>query len=219
MTQYENIWELKRAAREGRLARFFQLKTREGVYEVRVNRIGVFSTLIERFPFDGEPEYREGVELFLSKIDVALLMQVIGFFREVCKRYGPLEAAAQIFWSTEGKKYYVYCPSQVVKRTGITLAWDNERCEKDVLVLEIHSHHIMRAFFSAEDDEFEKATRFYAVVGKIDRFFPEILLRYANARTYREVPPETLFEMSFPAKWLKNVEVPGNDQAALLQRV
>lgn len=218
MTQYESIWELKRAAREGRLARFFHLKTREGVYEVRVNRIGVFSTLIEKFPFNGEPEYREGVELFLPKIDASLLMQAVGFFREVFRRWKS-EAAAQIFWSSEGKKYYLYIPSQSVTQTGVTLAWDNERCQRDVLVCEIHSHHTMHAFFSAEDNEYEKAARFYTVVGKVDRFFPEIRLRYANGRAYREVPPETLFEMSFPAEWLKNVEVFGSDQAALLQQI
>ena len=77
----------------------------------------------------------------------------------------------------------------------------------------------MNSEVSAPEFDHEKATRFYAVVGKIDRFFPEIRLRYANGRAYREVPPETLFEMSFPAEWLKNVEVFGSDQVALLQQI
>ena len=205
MILYDGIRELTAASREGRLPRFFRLKTKEGVYEVRVNDIGIFSTLIEKYAFDGELEYNEGVHLFLPRIDTALLVRVIGSFQAIYRSCGNLEAVAHVYWDPAEKTYYVHCPRQIISRYSIDLEWDNGRCERHVLVLEIHSHHIMPATFSPTDDEYEKAARFYAVVGKVDRFFPEVRLRYANARTHREVPPETLFETRFPVEWLRNL--------------
>ncbi|MGB9825979.1 MAG: Mov34/MPN/PAD-1 family protein [Desulfofundulus sp.] len=188
---------------------FFRVHAREGIYEVRCNEIGLFSTLLESWENDAEPEWWEGVKLFLPKINVSLLMKIISFFRTVNRHFGGVEALAYIFWSTSEKQYYVYCPVQTVSGISIDVVYDQElymKLEEDVLVMEIHSHHNMNAFFSAVDDEYEKATRFYGVVGKIDKFFPDIKVRYANARTHREIPPEAVFQMPhFPASWLENV--------------
>lgn len=208
VTNYSSVQEMRQARREGRLASFFRLRTREGLYEVRINDIGVFSTLIESCGFEGPPEWSEGVALLLPKIDASLLLQAVGFFREVYHRYGPVEALVHIYWSPAEKSYYVHCPGQKVTGVSIRAEWDNERDKKDVLVCEVHSHHIMDAFFSSTDDENEKATRFYAVVGNIESFFPDVRLRYANARRHFEVPLDTLFEMRFPGSWLKNLELP-----------
>jgi PRTRC genetic system protein A len=189
---------------------FFRVHAREGIYEVRRNEIGLFSTLIESRDWeDAEPEWWEGVKLFLPKIDVSLLMEIISFFRAVYRDLDGAETMVYIFWSTSEKRYYVYCPVQAVSGVSIDVVYDQElrkKLEEDVLVMEIHSHHNMNAFFSAVDDEYEKATRFYGVVGRIDKFFPDIKVRYANARTHREIPPEAVFQMPhFPASWLENV--------------
>lgn len=203
---YDGIHELRQARREGRLASAFRLKVREGIYEVRINDIGVFSALVEPAPCEDEPQWREGVELQVPKIDVSMLMEMIGTFKRIYELRGPIEAVLHVYWSPVTKRYYVHCPEQ--KTTGVRIMvpkWDNERCERDVLVLEIHSHHIMNAFFSSIDDEYERATRFYAVVGKIDQFFPELRLRYANARRHIEVPPETLFCYSWNSNHVEKV--------------
>ncbi|MGB9846237.1 MAG: Mov34/MPN/PAD-1 family protein [Desulfotomaculales bacterium] len=174
---------------------------------MRINDIGVFSTLVENCGYEGPPEWSEGVALLLPKIDASLLLQAVGFFREAYRRYGPVEALVHIYWSPTEKSYYVYCPNQRVTGISIRAEWDNERDKEDVLVCEIHSHHVMDAFFSSTDDEYEKATRFYAVVGNIENFFPDVRLRYANARRHFEVPLDTLFEMRFPKEWLKKLEL------------
>lgn len=44
-------------------------------------------------------------------------------------------------------------------------------------VIEIHSHGAGRAFFSETDDRDETGFKVYAVVGKLDQDFPEILVR------------------------------------------
>jgi len=45
------------------------------------------------------------------------------------------------------------------------------------VVLDLHSHHTMPAFFSATDDGDEKGGRFYAVMGHIDQPQPQLILR------------------------------------------
>lgn len=203
--------QAKRACQERQAPRFFRVVTLEGLYEVRINTIGIFSTMIERFEYDGTPEYGEGVGMLLPKIDTSLLMQVIGSFKEVFRLYGTVEAAAEIYWSIKDQHYYVYYPKQVVTDIEIDTEVDNKREHDDVLVLELHSHHAMRADFSNKDDLNERATKFYAVVGRIEKFFPDIKLRYANAMQHREVPLETLFKNYFPVEWLDNIKVGGED--------
>src|SRR6266567_2265885 len=47
-------------------------------------------------------------------------------------------------------------------------------------VVEVHSHHAMRAYFSATDDRDETARRVYGVIGRLDGERPEIALRVAT---------------------------------------
>jgi hypothetical protein len=47
-------------------------------------------------------------------------------------------------------------------------------------VVEIHSHHAMRAYFSSTDDRDETGRRVYGVLGRLDAPTPEIALRVAT---------------------------------------
>jgi hypothetical protein len=47
-------------------------------------------------------------------------------------------------------------------------------------IVEVHSHHAMRAYFSATDDRDETARRVYGVIGRLDGERPEIALRVAT---------------------------------------
>jgi len=47
-------------------------------------------------------------------------------------------------------------------------------------IVEVHSHHAMRAYFSATDDRDESARRVYGVIGRLDGARPEIALRVAT---------------------------------------
>jgi PRTRC genetic system protein A len=61
------------------------------------------------------------------------------------------------------------------------------------VVLELHSHHEMRAFFSGIDNRDEQAARFYAVIGRIYSR-PEIRLRLGVYGDFVELPAGCLFE-------------------------
>ena len=52
-----------------------------------------------------------------------------------------------------------------------------EQDENNVLVMEIHSHNDMAAFFSLQDDKDEKRTGIYGVVGGLDKVYPDVVLR------------------------------------------
>ena len=47
-------------------------------------------------------------------------------------------------------------------------------------VVEVHSHHAMRAYFSATDNRDETARRVYGVLGRLDSQQPEIALRLSS---------------------------------------
>jgi hypothetical protein len=56
-------------------------------------------------------------------------------------------------------------------------------------IVEVHSHHAMRAYFSATDDRDETARRVYGVLGRLDSQQPEIALRVASGCKPHAVEP------------------------------
>jgi hypothetical protein len=67
----------------------------------------------------------------------------------------------------------------------------------------------MRAFFSPVDDNDEKATRLYTVIGNLHEYFPDIKTRISNGGKFLDIDPLGVFELnegSFPMKWTENVK-------------
>lgn len=63
------------------------------------------------------------------------------------------------------------------------------------LVLDLHSHNRMPAFFSATDDRDEQGGKFYAVIGHLDRPRPQLALRLGLYGTWlADLPGLTLFD-------------------------
>lgn len=82
--------------------------------------------------------------------------------------------------------------------------------ERYLLVMDIHSHNKMPAKFSSIDDADEKATRLYAVIGRLHDNIPEICCRISNGGKYLEVPLNYIFQAStsaFPTEWMDNVTI------------
>ena len=70
--------------------------------------------------------------------------------------------------------------------------------------MDIHSHNSMKAVFSAIDDQDERSTRLYLVIGRLDRFFPEISARISCGGSFVPIEPGLVLEgldSSFPAEW------------------
>jgi hypothetical protein len=75
--------------------------------------------------------------------------------------------------------------------------------------MDIHSHNRMKAFFSGIDDKDERATRLYTVIGRLDKYFPDIKTRISNGGKFHDIDPIEVLEFvdsSFPLKWSVNVQ-------------
>lgn len=67
------------------------------------------------------------------------------------------------------------------------------------VILDLHSHHTMPAFFSPTDDGDEQGGRFYAVMGHLDRPDPHLIIRLGMYGHWLfNVPGLTLFDALGP---------------------
>lgn len=77
----------------------------------------------------------------------------------------------------------------------------------------------MSAIFSSVDDKWDMKTGLYGVIGRIEKDYPDIRLRYSVGGIYREIPVVELFETPrlndtdkrsvgyYPLAWNKQVIV------------
>ena len=155
---------------------------------------------IEQMPY-GHFECREdGAEadfhLAAQRIPGGLLCEIYWFFRKnPCK-----EAAAQIFYDDKTGKYELYFPKQRSNVCHVVFDRDMALEEEKVLVMDIHSHGRMDAFFSSVDDHDEKGTRLFLVLGKIDSVKPACKLRAGITGHYKELALTDVFDLNM-CKW------------------
>jgi hypothetical protein len=107
----------------------------------------------------------------------------------------------------------VDAPEQYVTKISvesrISEDYDNSRY---IHYMDIHSHNSMKAFFSSIDDNDEKATRLYTVIGELYKFMPDIKTRFSNGGKFWTIDPGEVFEpvgagaeKPFPDKWTEKV--------------
>ncbi len=109
-----------------------------------------------------------------------------GVRRERSSYTGPIEAMVAVVWS--GATYEVVCPSQDASVSHVTYE------KSPGTVLELHSHHRMRAYFSQVDDADEQGLGLYGVVGKLHTDRPEVVLRAGAYGHFLTLPWEAVFE-------------------------
>jgi PRTRC genetic system protein A len=188
--------------------------TDKGMFQVRKNRIGTFTAKIEKFDSFPKGELEESMEFYLPKIPLDLLNKTIGFFKEVNKKHST-EAHVQFIYDTEKKEYFIFVPEQNV--SSATVKYENDETDKilkdpnKVLVLDIHSHNTMGAFFSGTDDKDEKRDQCYGVIGHVDRDLPEMKFRFACGGQHVDIAMEQIFDTAapsyeFPEEWLKKLK-------------
>ncbi len=88
-------------------------------------------------------------------------------------------------------------------------------------VMDIHSHNVMPAEFSTVDDEDERPTRLYAVMGRLDRVLPDITVRASCGGKFIPVEPADVFDIkstSFPHPkiWDEKIELPKPEDILVL---
>lgn len=175
-------------------------KTELGEFIVRKNNVVEFQTV------------RAGFIPALPLIPLSLIQQIISFFRCYMNADGDFEALAHILWDKELEEFTVYIPEQSVSHAHVDANLTNNELpeERYLHYADIHSHNTMAAKFSLVDDADEQATRIYMVLGRLDRFFPEITVRMSCGGVYQELDPAQVIEglgETYPREWRDNVTV------------
>ena len=174
-----------------------------GMVEIRENEVATFKVQPKSIP--GAPKVQQGFEMKLPKIPYALYQQTIAFFRGICEKMNNDEAAVQLYWNKKKEEYFIHVPIQEVSGASVNFTRD-EAVESDkdcLLVMDIHSHNTMKAYFSGVDDNDEKETRLFGVIGELDEEHPSHAFRAVCGGTPIELSIWDVFENP-----LQNVEVP-----------
>jgi hypothetical protein len=156
-----------------------------------------------------------------KKIPIEMLNDIVEFFRQVMKMttssgfgHGDYEAMAHIVWNKTKEEYRVAIPKQKVAKASVTYNWDHVAQDEEV-VLDIHSHNSMDAFFSGTDER-DDATYvgISGVAGKLNLPDHKLIWRFNAYKSKVSMKLEEIFEAP-PVKedspvvkaWMENVEV------------
>jgi len=166
---------------------------KSGLFEVRFNEIGVFIKKTDHAK-GAQDKLREGFNNLLPrKIPLSVLQYTIDLFKVVNEVHSA-EFYLQYYWDRETKKYIVHYPLQ--KTNGAHVDYEREEAleRRYLLVMDIHSHNTMGAFFSGTDDADEKETRMFGVIGKITKDIPEMKFRVCCGGKHLAVEPWDIFD-------------------------
>ena len=208
MSAYKGLYETVDAARMSDKAISYVPSENGRLYEIRSNGVGTF--IAQTRKATAFQKVRAGFIPALPKIPFSVLSEILAFFKSYITKDGITEALAYIFWSKAEERYFVHIPKQEVSKASVDTNEMPLADERFTLVMEIHSHNTMPAYFSGDDDKDEKATGLYAVVGSFDKVFPDILVRISVGGKFVEIPIEDVFEGicgTFPEKWKDAVTV------------
>jgi len=168
------------------------------VYHLREGEVLTVCRKANQVPF--VPPLREGVRFNLpKKIPFGLLQSFISNARFYAHEFH-VEFHAEIYWNRENAEYEMFIPKQLASKVNVEPVEElinAENALKFCKVLEIHSHHFWDASPSSLDDQNERGPILYAIVGKIDQYFPEVTLRTCLDGVHISVPFQEVFESPF----------------------
>lgn len=213
MSAYKGLYETVDAARMSDKVISYVPSENGRLYEIRSNGVGTF--IAQTRKVTAFQKVRAGFIPALPKIPFSVLSEILAFFKSYISNEQITEALAYIFWSKAEERYFVHIPKQEVSKDSVDTTEMPLEDERFTLVMEIHSHNTMPAYFSGDDDKDEKATGLYAVVGSFDKVFPDILVRISVGGKFVEIPLEDVFDGicgTFPEKWRDAVTVKENKE-------
>lgn len=165
------------------------------VYEMHSTELGDFTVKTNKVK--GADKVKEGLSLNIPKIPFKLLLQAISFFRDVCGEFNNDEAMLQFWFNKETQEFFAECLEQTTNKVHVTYLRNKELEENPnmVLVMDIHSHNTMDAFWSGTDDASEQETRTYGVIGRLDKAVPSYKFRMSVVGQFLDMKMDQLFEM------------------------
>ncbi|MFD1736261.1 hypothetical protein ACFSCX_06740 [Bacillus salitolerans] len=139
-----------------------------------------------------------------ERVPFSLLREFIAISKHF--EHFPSEVHADIYYDRATKEFFMDIPQQVahtywVERTEEPMVTAMKLMDRQFMkVGEIHSHHRMKPVPSSLDDESERQGGvFYAIVGKVESFFPSITVRVFDPSSEQHInlSPFLIFEDPF----------------------
>lgn len=153
------------------------------VSEVRRTQTGIFSV-----PVQGTGSIEPPLTLFVARIPVSILEEIVSTFRAE----PDIEQLAYVIWDMD-QHYSVYWPDQTSSAVSVEAQEGFMETDERFIVLQIHSHGRLPAFFSKQDDADEIRTGLYGVVGLCHQAYPEIRFRMSCGGKFQSVAPDEIF--------------------------
>lgn len=150
-----------------------------------------------------------------GKIPFKFYNEIVEFFRAVMRlKKSDIEAHAWILWE-EAKGYYISIPKQTVSKASVNFTYDDDALPKGaIIVVDIHSHNTMGAFYSGTDNNNDKTGVYYSgVVGKLTEKSYEWVMRFNHYEQKKAVADMSeIFDMDserpqVPEEWLDKVQI------------
>ncbi|MCM3317950.1 Mov34/MPN/PAD-1 family protein [Rummeliibacillus stabekisii] len=127
------------------------------------------------------PSNDDSTSFRLNKIPFTLFAEFVALAQLFAK--ANLEVHADIYYNFETSKFVLDVPQQTVHKYWVNPTEDSEKTLERVgidvrKVCEIHSHHLLRAKPSQQDNESERIPgMFYVIVGELDNDWPNLSIR------------------------------------------
>jgi hypothetical protein len=176
------------------------------VYHLHENDLLAICTKADKVP--SVPVLQEGIRLKLPrKIEWSLMERFIAIARYYAFQH-TVEFHSEIYWNPNLGEYRMVIPNQKVSMSYVE-PQSHFVGEDWIKVVEVHSHHYWEATPSSTDNQNERQTILYVIVGKLQEFFPQITVRtFFNDKHY-PINPWEVFESPVP-EWtdsLPQVEI------------
>lgn len=166
-----------------------RIRTRWGDYKVRATGAGLFYA-----PLDAAPPPRPAHALRHGRAPLDLFDAAVSLFRARRDREVVLEIIHDRRGAGGRGSFHLVYPSQRDATAG-SVTYDPFPESEDIAVcVNLHSHGLLPAYFSATDDEYELKSGLYGVVGDLGGETPSAAFRSSCDGYFAAVPLEALFD-------------------------
>lgn len=155
-----------------------------------------------------------------NKIPGDFFMQIKQFFLDVMG-LGPSTYEAQVFiiWNETSKDYRILVPKQTVSAAAVRYDIGDVLAEDDRIIVDIHSHNDMSAFFSGTDNKDDKKNPWISgVFGKLSTAMENKFRFNDGCGRHFDMKVEDVFDFAdarfqTPKEWLDQVQITTYSQA------
>lgn len=135
------------------------------------------------------------LDLETSRVPKEMVNRMFAHACGACVRErGAVEVLFHLCWNEDQKSWELAIPDQEATAVSVRPKQSGPNSSYERALIELHSHHRMRPYFSPTDDKDESGIRLYAVIGRICTR-PTIRLRVGVYQHFWEIPATWVFDL------------------------